>query len=108
MLLSQAVVWVSIAGLSVASPAQWRKGSKAIYIQTNEPKGNSIVALPINDDGTLGTGAIHSTSGKGGAHVEMQQPTTPDALLSQSSVAVVGTVSIASTPPYACTICSHI
>ncbi|KAF2177236.1 hypothetical protein K469DRAFT_742660 [Zopfia rhizophila CBS 207.26] len=65
---------------------------KAIYLQTNERHGNSIVAAPIQYDGTLGAGVVHTTLGKGWNHVDANtlKPAPPDALLSQSSVAVVG------------------
>ncbi|KAF2465857.1 uncharacterized protein BDR25DRAFT_294397 [Lindgomyces ingoldianus] len=64
----------------------------AIYVQTNANDHNSIVAIPIQSNGTLGAGVLHSTGGKGGNHLDSMtlQPVAPDGLLSQSAVAVAG------------------
>jgi 4-hydroxy-3-methylbut-2-en-1-yl diphosphate synthase IspG/GcpE len=67
---------------------------KAVYILTNEAK-NAVVALPIAHDGTLSNGTVTSTAGAGGIAIDgmTNSPLLPDALLSQSSLTVVGNVS---------------
>jgi hypothetical protein len=67
---------------------------KAVYILTNEAK-NAVVALSIGHDGTLSIGTVTSTAGAGGIAIDgmTNKPGVPDALLSQSSLTVVGNVS---------------
>ena len=67
---------------------------KAVYILTNGAE-NAVVALPIRHDGTLSTGTVTSTAGAGGIAINgmTKKPGVPDALLSQSSLTVVGNVS---------------
>ncbi|KAI0015345.1 hypothetical protein F4780DRAFT_787072 [Xylariomycetidae sp. FL0641] len=63
---------------------------KAVYILTNESP-NSVLALPINEDGTLSKGVLNPTGGKGGSSVDSDgKPAGPDALASQSALTVAG------------------
>ncbi|RAO66615.1 uncharacterized protein BHQ10_002627 [Talaromyces amestolkiae] len=64
-------------------------GAKAIYFLTNEDS-NSVVAIPIGRNGTLSGGATIATGGKGGSTVNATGGANgPDALGSQSALAVV-------------------
>ena len=67
---------------------------KAVFFMTNA-LNNSIVALPVGANGTLGAGSLTSTGGAGGAEVDPKTglPTIPDALASQGAVRVAGNVS---------------
>lgn len=74
-----------------ASGIEW-KNSRAVYFQTNE-HNNSIVALKINENGTLSKGSITSTWGEGDSSISnaTNMTASPDGLSSQGSVIVVGT-----------------
>ncbi|TRX91065.1 hypothetical protein FHL15_008047 [Xylaria flabelliformis] len=65
---------------------------KAIYMISNEEK-NAVLALPIGENGLFaaGSGTLTATGGTGmtGLHAD-KKPAVPDALFSQSSVAIVG------------------
>ncbi|KAF2834343.1 hypothetical protein M501DRAFT_1027339 [Patellaria atrata CBS 101060] len=62
----------------------------AIYLITNDVQ-NAVVALPIGRDGTLSQGTITPTGGAGSVALNaMNQPATPDALVSQSALAIAG------------------
>lgn len=67
---------------------------KAVYFITNE-KENAVVALPIGPDGKLSNGTLTRTAGAGSINISgaTGQPGVPDALVSQSSLTVVGNVS---------------
>jgi hypothetical protein len=67
--------------------------AKAVYFMTNLAS-NSIVALPVADDGSVSAGTTTSTGGAGGNLVDAMKgtPNGPDALGSQGSVQVVGNV----------------
>ncbi|KAJ4256922.1 hypothetical protein NW762_009018 [Fusarium torreyae] len=64
--------------------------AKAVYFLTNDVE-NGVVALPVQHDGTLAKGTVTLTGGAGGVHVDAKgQLVTPDALVSQSSITVLG------------------
>lgn len=76
------------------SQAAAAKTGKAIYFMTNADD-NSIVALPILEDGKIVDGSITATGGKGGVQVDPKTglPTLPDGTASQGAVRVAGDVS---------------
>lgn len=66
---------------------------KAIYMLTNDVE-NAVVALPIGADGMLYEGKTMKTGGAGSVAVDAEgKPATPDALVGQSALTVVGNVS---------------
>jgi 6-phosphogluconolactonase (cycloisomerase 2 family) len=58
----------SLTAISVvhASAAEHSDGGSAVFVQTNDPTGNSIVAYDRKHDGTLSVDATYSTGGLGG------------------------------------------
>jgi hypothetical protein len=68
--------------------------AKAVYFMTNLAS-NSIVALPVAEDGSVSAGTMTSTGAAGGNLVDPMKgtPNGPDALASQGSVQVAGSVS---------------
>jgi len=58
-------------------------------------QANAVVALRVNDNGTLSDGSIISTGGTGGRGINgpINQPAGPDGTFSQGAVAVAGNVS---------------
>ena len=68
---------------------------KAVYFMTNTPQ-NNIVALPVQQDGTLAQGTMTPTGGQGSLEVNPMtgQPAIPDGLSSQDAVKVSGKVRI--------------
>jgi hypothetical protein len=67
---------------------------KAIYMLTNDAE-NAVVALPIGADGMLSKGKVMKTGGAGSVAVDAEgKPATPDALIGQSALTVVGNVSV--------------
>lgn len=64
---------------------------KAVYLITNDAE-NSIVALPIQADGTLAQGTVTPVGGKGANSIDgaTSQPAGPDALVSQSALTIAG------------------
>ena len=67
--------------------------AKAVYFMTNLAS-NSIVALPVAEDGSVSAGTRTSTGAAGGNLVDAKKgtPNGPDALGSQGSVQVAGDV----------------
>jgi len=67
--------------------------AKAVYFMTNLAS-NSIVALPVADDGSVSAGTMTSTGAAGGNLVDAKKgtPNGPDALASQGCVQVAGNV----------------
>lgn len=69
---------------------------KAIYMLSNQAS-NSVVAVPIAQDGTLNEagGSSTDTGGSGATGVDgsTNQPANPDPLFSQSALTVAGNVS---------------
>ncbi|MCJ1355656.1 MAG: hypothetical protein MMC33_005648 [Icmadophila ericetorum] len=76
---------------AASSTPELLPNGKAIYFMTNA-RPNQIVALPINNDGTLSEGTLTPTGGDGSVEVDATtgKPTVPDALASQGAVRVVG------------------
>lgn len=70
-------------------------GTALYLISNNAP--NTIVALPINEDGTLSAGTITPSEGDGAVSFARQVgvPAMPDGLVSQSSLTIAGQVSCA-------------
>lgn len=69
------------------------KVGKAIYMITNDAQ-NAVVAIPIGADGKLSAGKMAKTGGAGSIAVDADgKPATPDALVGQSALTVVGNVS---------------
>lgn len=67
--------------------------AKAIYFITNDEAGNGVGAISINRDGTLREASITNTGGNGAIAVDADgKPAVPDALISQSALAVAGSV----------------
>ncbi|KAK0639638.1 hypothetical protein B0T16DRAFT_463289 [Cercophora newfieldiana] len=65
-------------------------GGRALYFITND-ETNSVVALPIGADGRLSPGTVTPTGGSGSVALNADnQPATPDALVSQSALAIAG------------------
>ncbi|RFU34503.1 hypothetical protein B7463_g1867, partial [Scytalidium lignicola] len=73
-------------------------GPKAVYFITNAAN-NSIVALKVNDDGTLSNGSMTSTGGVGLSGLDATGgPAAPDSLFSQGSIKVAGNNLVAVNP----------
>lgn len=69
------------------------KVGKAIYMITNDAQ-NAVVAIPIGADGKLSAGKMAKTGGAGSIALGADgKPATPDALVGQSALTVVGHVS---------------
>ncbi len=47
-------------------PNEGEGGHHAVFVQTNDPAGNSIAAYAQNENGTLTYVATYPTGGKGG------------------------------------------
>ena len=87
---------VALAGASLVSSAPARRHqrqAKAVYFMTNTPQ-NNIMALPVQQDGTLAQGSMTPTGGQGLQEVDPKtgRPAAPDGLSSQDSVVVKGNV----------------
>lgn len=69
-------------------------GGKALYLQTNEQQ-NSMISIPIGNDGKLYGGIATLTGGLGGDSIDKMthMPAGPDALSSQGSVFAIDGVS---------------
>ena len=69
---------------------------KAVYMLSNQAS-NSVIAVPIAEDGSIdeaGASSINTGgSGANGVDGSTNQPAVPDALFSQSALAVAGNVS---------------
>lgn len=76
---------------SAASPVSPGANARAIYFMTNQDE-NSIIMLPVQEDGTLTTGSIIATGGKGASLIDPMtgEPVQTDTLASQGSVRVIG------------------
>ncbi|KAK3298935.1 uncharacterized protein B0H64DRAFT_386669 [Chaetomium fimeti] len=92
--------WLPLAALLALAPGVIKAAEskdcpasptgQAIYILTND-ESNSVVALPIGPDGKLSAGTITATDGAGSIALNAEnQPATPDALVSQSALTMVG------------------
>ena len=92
----KAVALTALANACLVSSAPAGKAQqqpKAVYFMTNTEQ-NSIVALPVAQDGTLAQGTMTPTGGKGLQEISGMtgQPAAPDGLSSQDSVVVAGKV----------------
>lgn len=87
--------------VSSAPACSVHKQPRAIYFMTNTAQ-NNIVALPVQQDGTLAQGCMTPTGGKGLQEISAMtgQPAAPDGLSSQDSVVVSGDVSIPTIESY--------
>lgn len=67
--------------------------NNAIYFLTNE-KANSVVAVPIGQDGMLSGGMTTATQGAGSNSIngETNEPAVPDPLIGQAALVVAGQV----------------
>lgn len=80
-------------GASCVQQAAKPTVGKAIYFLTNDAE-NAVVAVPIGANGMLSKGTVTKTGGAGSISVDAKgKPATPDALVAQSSLTVVGNVS---------------
>lgn len=80
---------------SAGGPGKIANG-KAIYMLSNHAS-NSVVAVPLSDDGSLNEAGGSSTNtggaGANGVDGSTNQPAAPDPLFSQSALTVAGNVS---------------
>lgn len=77
-------------GASCVQQAAKPTVGKAIYFLTNDAE-NAVVAVPIGANGMLSKGTVTKTGGAGSISVDAKgEPATPDALVAQSSLTVVG------------------
>ncbi|KAL2193141.1 hypothetical protein P885DRAFT_46138 [Corynascus similis CBS 632.67] len=99
--------WLSVAVLCSLSPALFNtlalaapqhiggtesSVGQAVYFITNGDS-NAVVALPINSNGQLSPGTVTPTNGAGAIALNgNNEPATPDALASQSALAIAGNV----------------
>ncbi|KAK4247847.1 hypothetical protein C7999DRAFT_40837 [Corynascus novoguineensis] len=97
--------WLSLAALCSLSPALFNALSlaapqqiggtkssvgRAVYFITNR-ESNAVVALPIGANGQLSPGTVTPTDGAGAIALNSNnEPATPDALASQSALAIAG------------------
>ena len=58
--------WAAQTSQAVAIQAHGTQARYAVFVQTNDPSGNSIVAFQRNADGTLALAASYRTGGNGG------------------------------------------
>ncbi|BCJ37358.1 hypothetical protein Athai_48610 [Actinocatenispora thailandica] len=90
-LIAGAAVAAAAAGLGVAGPAQaqvqhGRTAGGAVFVQTDNPDGNSVVAFDRSADGTLRQARTYPTGGRGGVLAGSQV----DHLASQGALARSG------------------
>lgn len=96
-LISKIVLSLAVlATIGTAAPHSRQNGikvGKAIYFLTND-KENSVVALPIGQDGMISKGTVTKTGGAGSIAINgaTDQPGVPDALVGQSALTVAGNV----------------
>ena len=99
--------WLSLAALCSWSPALFNALSlaapqhiggsessvgQAVYFITNGDS-NAVVALPIDSNGQLSPGTVTPTNGAGAIALNgNNELATPDALASQSALAIAGNV----------------
>jgi DNA-binding beta-propeller fold protein YncE len=75
--------WAAQASQAGAIQASQAGATHAVFVQANDPSGNSIVAFRRNADGTLTLAATYRTGGDGG---RTSGPINADALSSQGSL----------------------
>lgn len=97
-LLMRLIPSLALLALTSAFPTQSSSRpsspARAVYFITNA-QSNAVVALRVNDNGTLSDGSITSTGGTGGRGINgaTNQSAGPDGTFSQGAVAVAGNVS---------------
>lgn len=79
------VLATAIAAVAAVTPAQASAGGSAVFVQTNDPAGNSIDAFARNGDGTLTFSAAYPTRGLGGRETGAMS----DPLASQGSLRLI-------------------
>lgn len=90
--ISLAIGMLGLSSLAQGSPCSVPVG-KALYFLGNEVEGNTVVAVPIGSNGQLSGGTVTPTGGKGSNSLDADgQPASPDPLVSQGSLVVVGNV----------------
>ncbi|KAI9806641.1 MAG: hypothetical protein M1825_006098 [Sarcosagium campestre] len=94
--LTNIVSSLGIFALAAALPSLGGKeaasgNARAVYLLSNNDQ-NSVVAINVRQDGTLGSGRMTATGGKGGVLIDgmTKKPATTDALASQSALAIAG------------------
>lgn len=93
LMLAEGIAGHAINRPSSCKPAVPTTG-KVVYFLSNDAD-NSIIALPIQPDGTLKAGKKTSVNGVGSNTLNaMKQPAAPDALVSQSSITISGNVGL--------------
>ncbi|KAI1474268.1 hypothetical protein F4774DRAFT_342144 [Daldinia eschscholtzii] len=90
LILAQGIAGHAIPRHSSCKPAAPATG-KAVYFLSNDAE-NTIVALPIQPDGTLKAGKRNPVNGVGSNVIDgtTKEPAAPDALVSQSSLVISG------------------
>ncbi|KAI0009734.1 hypothetical protein F4779DRAFT_617375 [Xylariaceae sp. FL0662B] len=80
-----------ITGHVIRQPDACKATGKAVYVLTND-EANSVVALPIKADGTLGAGTVTPSGGNGLSTIDgmTNQSAGPDSLVGQSALTVAG------------------
>jgi hypothetical protein len=98
-LLAKSILLLTIIPSLASAAPHSRKNNvaastgRAVYFITNDAT-NAVAALPIGQDGKLSAGTVTETGGEGSVAVDAEmQPATPDALVGQSALTVVGNVS---------------
>lgn len=81
--LAATAVLAASASVSATASASSRSSSAAVFVQTDNPDGNTIVAYQRSSDGTLQQAAAYSTGGLGG----ILTGSVVDHLASQGSLA---------------------
>ncbi|KAI8963454.1 hypothetical protein F5Y11DRAFT_319329 [Daldinia sp. FL1419] len=95
--LTTLILAEGIAGHAINRPSSCKAPApttgKAVYFLSNDAN-NSIVALPIQPDGTLKAGKKNPVNGAGSNALDgtTRKPAAPDALVSQSSITIAGNV----------------
>ncbi|KAF8535692.1 hypothetical protein BDD12DRAFT_892068 [Trichophaea hybrida] len=64
--------------------------ARAVYFSTNDPTGNAVITIQVDEDGLLAMGNKYPTGGKGGIGIDAKtgKPALPDPLSSQDSLQV--------------------
>ena len=67
LLMSAMLATVAVGAFATPAFAENPHTQHAVFVQTNDPAGNHIVAYDQHDDGTLTIADTFSTGGNGGA-----------------------------------------
>ena len=84
-------------GNSASSDDTALENAKAVYLLSNDPIANSVIAMLVAKDGTLSDGSTTPTGGRGASGIDGKTNDTamPDALFSQSALKVDGNLLVA-------------